>query len=126
VVDYRSACLADDLVLRIRATRTTDCANNRTLVDQWNAASRRNDTIESEQIIEMHELDAILEDLRWTTESRGCSRLVFRYLDGGKHSAVHSLESNQVATGIGYCYVHLPIPLLRLFYGGVNNRLGSV
>jgi hypothetical protein len=66
------------------------------------------------------------KNLRWATESRGCSCFVFRNLDGGKHSAVHSLESNQVASGIGYRYVHFPISLLRLCHCGLNNRLGSV
>jgi hypothetical protein len=74
----------------------------------------------------MHKLDTIHEDLCWAPERRGCSRLVFRNLNLGKHRAVHSLEGNSVTTGIGYCYIHLPTPLLRLSHGGVNNRLGSI
>jgi hypothetical protein len=35
LVNYCRACLADDLVLGIRASRTTDCADNHPLVDQW-------------------------------------------------------------------------------------------
>ena len=50
-------------------------------VDQWNAAARRDNSIEREQIVEMHQLDAVLEDLGWAPEGRGCSRLVFRYLN---------------------------------------------
>jgi hypothetical protein len=48
----------------------------------------------------MHKLDAVLEDLRWPPEGHGCSRLVLRNLNGGEHRAVHSLEGNQVTTGI--------------------------
>ena len=58
-------------------------------------------------------------------ENGGCSRFVFRNLNGSKHRAVHSLEGNQVAAGIGYCYVHLPISHLGLCYSSVNNRLGT-
>jgi hypothetical protein len=74
----------------------------------------------------MHKVDAILEDFRWPTEGDGRSRLVFRYLNGREHSAIHSLEGNQVTTGVGYSYVHIPISLLGLFPSGVNNRLRSV
>jgi hypothetical protein len=125
-VNYCRACLADDLVLGIRASRTIDCADNDLLVDQWNAASRRNDSIEREQIVEMHKLDTVLELLRFAPEGRGCSCLVLGNLNGGKHRAVHSLEGDEVAAGIDYRYVHLPIPLLRLCHRRVNNGLGSV
>src|SRR5690349_10298742 len=37
-VDYCRACLADDLVLRIRASRHADRANDRAFLDQRNAA----------------------------------------------------------------------------------------
>jgi hypothetical protein len=87
-------CLAYDFVLGIRASRTTDCADNHSLVDQWNTASRRNDSIEREQIVEVHKLDTVLEDLRWPPESHGCSRLVLRNLNGGEHRAVYSFEGN--------------------------------
>jgi len=126
LVDECRACLADDLVLGIRASRTTDCADDHPLFDQRNAASRRNDSIEREQIVEMHKLDTVLEGLRWSPEGRGCSRLVFRNLNGGKHRAVHSLEGHEIAPGIDHRYVHLPIALLRLCHRRVNNRLGSV
>src|ERR1700678_4294892 len=112
------ARLAHDFVLGIRSSRTTDRADNYVLVDQWNAASRRNDSIESEQIVEMHKVDTVLEDFRWTPEGHGCSRLVLRNLNRGEHRAVHSLEGNQVATGIGYCNIHFPVPLLSLCHGG--------
>jgi hypothetical protein len=46
LVDYCRACLADDLVLGIGSSRTTDCADNHPLFDQWDAASRGNDSIE--------------------------------------------------------------------------------
>jgi hypothetical protein len=72
----------------------------------------------------MHKLDSVLEDLRWPPEGNGGSRLVLRNLNGGKHRAVHSLEGNEVTAGIGYCYVHFPIPLLGLCHSGVNDRLG--
>src|SRR5271170_4938432 len=124
LVNYCRPCLAHDFVLGIRASRTTDCADNRAPVDQWNTASRRDDSIEREQIVEMHKVDAILEDLRWAPEGHGCSRLVLRNLNRGEHRAIHSLEGNQVATGIGYCDIHLPIPLPGLCDSGLNNRLG--
>jgi hypothetical protein len=53
-VNYCCPCLAHDFVLGIRASRTADCADNHALVDQWNTASRRNDSVEREQIVEMH------------------------------------------------------------------------
>src|SRR5258705_7879844 len=126
LVNYCRTCLADDLVLGIGASRATDCADNYPLVDQWNATSRRNDSIEREQIVETHQLDTVLEDLGWAPEGRGCSCLVLGNLNSGKHRAVHSLEGNQVTAGIGYCDVHLPFPLLRLCHSSVNYRLGSV
>jgi hypothetical protein len=81
LINYGRARLADDFVLRIRASRATDCADNRPLLDQRNAAARRNDAIKGQQIIEVHTLDTVLEDFRWTPEGRGCSRLVFRNLN---------------------------------------------
>jgi hypothetical protein len=68
LVDYSRARFADDLILGIRAPRTTDCTDNRTLVDQRNATSRRNDSIEREQIVEMHKVDTVLEYLRWAPD----------------------------------------------------------
>src|ERR1700691_3091231 len=116
--------LAHDFILRIGASRTTDCADNIAQVDQWNTASRRNDSIEREQIVEMHELDTILEDLRRAPEGHGSSRLVLGDLNGGEHRAVHSLEGNQVTAGIGYCYLHFTIPPPGLCHGCLNHRLG--
>src|ERR1700678_862815 len=112
--------MADDLVLEIRASRTTDCADNRPLLDQWDAASRRNDSIEREQIVEMHNVDTDLELLRRAPEGRSCSSLVFGNLNGGKHRTVHSLKGDEIAAGIDHRYVHLPIPLLRLCHRRVN------
>jgi hypothetical protein len=40
LVNYCQGGLADDLVLGIRASRTADCADNRSLVDQRNATAR--------------------------------------------------------------------------------------
>src|SRR5579862_4484484 len=126
LVDYCRACLADDVVLGIRASGRTDCANNHPLFDQWDAASRGNDSIEGEQIVEVHKLDTILELLRFAPEGRGCSCLVLRNLNGGEHRAVHSLKGDEIAAGIDHCCVHLPIPFLRLCHRSVNNHLGSV
>jgi hypothetical protein len=86
LVNYRRACLADNLVLGVRASRTTDCADNHPLLDQRNAAARRNDSIEREQIVETHKLDAVLEDLGWAPEGCCCSCLMFRYLNGMRAS----------------------------------------
>ena len=121
MVNHRRPRLAHHFVLGIRPSGNTDCADNVALIDQWNAASRRNDSIERELIIEMHEINAILENLRWSPEGHRCSRLVLRNLNGGKHRAVHSLESNQVPAGIGYRYVHFPIPFLGLSHRSLNN-----
>jgi hypothetical protein len=81
LVNYCRACLADDVVLGIRASRRADYADNHSMVDQWNATARRNNSIEREQIVETHQLDTVLEDLCWAPEGRGCLRLVFRYLN---------------------------------------------
>jgi hypothetical protein len=40
--------------------------------------SRRNNSIEREQIVEMHKLDAVFGGLCWAPESRACSRPLFR------------------------------------------------
>ncbi len=48
LINYCRPCLAHDFVLGIRASRTTDSADNIALFDQWNAASRRDDSIERE------------------------------------------------------------------------------
>jgi len=54
LVNYGRTRLAYHLILRVGTSRTTDCADNLALLDQWNAAARRNDSVEREQIIEMH------------------------------------------------------------------------
>src|SRR5260370_27989525 len=94
------ACLANDLVLGICASRNSDCANDRAFLDQRNAAARRNDSIEREQIVEMHKVDTVLEDLGFASERRGGSCLVFCNLNGGKPPAAHPLESHPVAARI--------------------------
>src|ERR1700722_15766471 len=109
LVNYCGACLGDHFILRIGTSRTTDRADNLAMLDQRNTASRRNDSIEREQIVEMNKMDTALEDFCFAPEGRGCSRLVLRYLNRGEHGVVHSLEGNQIATGIGYRNVHLPI-----------------
>ena len=48
---------------------------------------------------------------------------MLRDLNRGKHRAVHSLEGNQVATGVGHSYVHFPIAPDRLCYCCVNDCL---
>src|ERR1700678_51005 len=93
-LNYCHACLADDVVLGIRASRTTDCANNHPLFDQRDAAPRGNDSIEREQIIEMHKLDTILELLRFAPEGGGCSGLMLGNLNVGKHRTIHSLKAH--------------------------------
>ena len=47
-VNYCRTCLAHDFVLGIRASGTTNCADDVALIDQWNTASRANDSIERE------------------------------------------------------------------------------
>lgn len=106
--------------------RTTDRANDDALVNQRNAASRRNYSIEREQVIEMHQLDSVLEDLGWSPKGYGCSRLMLRNLNGGEHRAIHSLEGHEVATGISDGRVHFPVELPGLCDGGLNDRLGLV
>jgi hypothetical protein len=53
LINHYCACLTDDFVLGIRASRTTDCTDDRSSVDQWNATSRCNHSIEREQTIEI-------------------------------------------------------------------------
>jgi hypothetical protein len=96
------------------------------MVNQWNAASRRNHSVERAQLVEMHKVDTVLEDLGRAPEGRSCSSLVFRYLNGGQHRTVHSVKDDKVPAGIDHRYIHLPIPLLRLSHSGVNNGLGGV
>src|SRR5580658_3625615 len=81
LVDHCRPSLAHDFVLGIRSSGTTDCADDIALVDERNTASRRNDSIECKQIVEMHKVDTILEDLCWPSEGHGCSRLVLSNLN---------------------------------------------
>src|ERR1700722_4586977 len=74
------ACLGDNLVLGIRPSGATDCADNLHAIAQGDAASRRNHSVERKQIGEMHKLDTVLEDLCRAPERRACSSLVFRNL----------------------------------------------
>ena len=56
------------------------------MFDQWDAASRGNDSIEREQIIEMQKLDAVLEDLGFAPEGR--MELRFEVLDEDRRRIV--------------------------------------
>ena len=58
-----------DPLLGGRSPERSDGADNNALLDQWDAASRRNNSIESEQIVEMHKVDTVLEDLGFAPES---------------------------------------------------------
>jgi hypothetical protein len=78
LINYCCSCFAHDFVLGIRASRATDCADNHALVDQWNTASRRNDSIERQQIVEVHKVDTILEDLRWARKVTAARALEWR------------------------------------------------
>jgi hypothetical protein len=86
---------------RCREVFPTDCTDNHPLVDQWNAASRRNDSIEREQIVEMHKLDTVLDDLRWPPEGHGCSRLVLRK-EGNKPKEIICLEVPAYIAALDY------------------------
>jgi hypothetical protein len=44
----------------------------------------------------MHELDTVLELLRFAPEGRCCSSFVFRNLNGREYRAVHSLKGEEV------------------------------
>jgi len=101
LVERRHTSLADDLVLGIRAARTTDRTDDCPLTDEWNASSRRDDSIERQQVVELHELNTVFEDFGWATERSGGARFMFRYLNRGEHRAIHSLEGNQMPSGIG-------------------------
>src|SRR5215472_15666036 len=57
--------------------RTSDRADQLTVLDQWNAAARRNDSIQRHQVIQLVDLDTVLEDLGFAAEGRSRSRLVF-------------------------------------------------
>ena len=35
------------------------------LVDQWNAAAGRNDSVECEEVVQVHQLDAVFKDFRF-------------------------------------------------------------
>jgi hypothetical protein len=63
--------------------------------------------------------------LVFAPEGRGSARLVFRYLNRGKLCSVHSLESNQVATGVDHGNVHFPIPFPGLHHRGPDCCLGA-
>jgi hypothetical protein len=64
--------------------------------DQWSAASRRNNSIEREQIVEMHKLDTVLETLLGV----GTSRLLV--------PCVPQSELASIALSIGWKATKLP------------------
>src|SRR5882724_5163762 len=78
LVNHCRAGHADDPVLRIRASRTADSADNRSLVDQWDATARRDNVIEREYMVESHHLDTVLENLCRPPELHGRPCLVLR------------------------------------------------
>ena len=69
------ACPADYLIQVIGTPRTSDRADQLTVLDQWNAATRRNDSIQRQQVIQIVDLDTVLEDLGFAAEGRGRPRL---------------------------------------------------
>ena len=85
---------ATRLVLGIGSSGTSDGADNLSSLDQMNAASRRDESIEREQVVEVHKVDTIFEDLGWAPKGRGCACFVLGNLNGGEHRAVHPLEGN--------------------------------
>ena len=125
-MNYISARFTYNLVLRVRASRNTDRTDDYTVVDQWNSASGRDDSVESEQIVQMAEIDAVLEDPGTAAEDCGRSGLVLRDLNRSGHRTVHSLEGDRIATGVSYRYVHFPPSFLRLGDSGLNNRLRPI
>src|ERR1700733_595131 len=84
-VNHCRACLANDLVLGIRASRNTDCANDRAILNQRNTAARGNNSVKCEQVVQVHKVDTVFEYLGWAPEGRGCPCLVLRNLNGRKH-----------------------------------------
>jgi len=111
-INHHGACVAHDFVLGIRASGTTDYADDIVLLDQWNTASKRSDSTKCEQIVKLHKLNAILEDLRWPLAAGRSRRLA------------PCAPQSGCSAGIGYRYVHFPTPLFGLCHGSVNGRLG--
>ena len=48
------------------------------MLDQWNAAARRNDSIQRHQVIQIIGLYAVLKDLGFAAEGHGCDRKASR------------------------------------------------
>src|SRR2546430_3990230 len=72
LLDRRGADLAGDFILRAGAAGTADRADQLAAFDQRNAASRGDDSIEGDEVIEAV-LDSVLESLGFAPEGRGRS-----------------------------------------------------
>src|SRR5215472_8406578 len=56
--------------------RTSDRADQLTVLDQWNAAAGSNDSVQRHQVIQIVDLDTVLEDLSFAAEDCGRARFV--------------------------------------------------
>src|ERR1700675_3220309 len=75
LLDGCGADLAGDFILRTGAAGTADRADQLDTLDQGNAASRADDSVESDQVVEAVDLNAVFENLGFSTEGRGRARL---------------------------------------------------
>ena len=101
---------------------TTNGADQLTVHDEGNAAAGCDNSIESNSIIKVGELDAALKDLGFAAIKRRRTGLVFRNINGGELRSVHTLEGNEVAAGIDYGGIQLPVVLIGLSHGS-SDRL---
>src|SRR5262249_28834621 len=125
LVDERRTCVADHLILRPGAARTTDSADDLAVLDQRDAAPRRDDVIEAQDVFEIELLHHVLEDLGRTAVFGRGARLVLGDRDGGELRIVHSQEGDQIGARVDDRDVHRPTLLAGFRSGGLDHRVGA-
>src|SRR5579863_10422246 len=94
-VDRRRAGGAGYLVLRTCAARAAYRADQLAVLDQRNAAARRDHPIYGQDIFVVGLLDGVLEDFRRPSKARRRARLVFGDGDRSELRAVHPREGDE-------------------------------
>src|SRR5215471_7212849 len=126
LVDERRTCRADHLILRPGAPRTTDGADDLAAFDQRDAAPRRNDVIQAQDVFEIELLHHVLEDLGRTAVLGRGARLVLGDWDRGELRIVHSQEGDKIGARVDDRDVHRPASLAGLRGGGLDHRVGAL
>src|SRR5215472_9120015 len=126
LLQRRDAGLARRLVLRARATGAPDSADDPAAFDERDTTAGRDHSIERHHVIESIRLNGVLPRLGLAPERDGGACLVLGDRNRGELCAVHTLEGNEVASGVHHRDVQLPLVLFRLGDGGIDSDRGAL